>query len=180
MQITIGDWLPVIGFIVGTCIALWALMVGVALLFDKRVFQAEERLKTAPWKALGTGALLAGMVGVIGVGSWANPIGLLKLIGYLLSMLILALAVIGGAGLAQMVGERIQAFGSHLSPFGALQRGAVLIVLAALVPFFGWFLFLPLTILAALGAGFYAFWPRAAAPERVPEPGPQQDLGATP
>jgi hypothetical protein len=180
MGITIGDCLSVIGFIVGTCIALWALMVGVALLFGKRVFQAEERLKTAPWKALGTGALLAGTVGVIGVGFWASPNGLLKLIGYILSMIVLALAVIGGAGLAQMVGERIRSFGSPLPPFDALQRGAALIVLAALVPFFGWFFFLPLTILTALGAGFYAFWPRAAAPERVPEPGPQQDLGATP
>ena len=47
-----------------------------------------------------------------------------------------------------------------ISRFSALARGAGLIVVMGLVPLFGWFAYVPLVIVIAIGAGGQAIFSR--------------------
>jgi len=61
------------------------MLMGVTLLFGKRVAQAAKRLEAAPYRALGVGVALALTVGVIAIGMLSQPRGLGKLMGWVLS-----------------------------------------------------------------------------------------------
>src|SRR5207244_1031003 len=93
-------------------------------------------------------------------GLLGNPNPLVKLVGWALLSYLLAISAVGGGGLALLVGERIGRMEPGISRFSALARGAGLIVVMGLVPLFGWFAYVPLVIVIAIGAGGQAIFSR--------------------
>jgi hypothetical protein len=94
------------------------------------------------------------------------PFGPAKFLGLVLVAAVLAISGIGAAGLAARMGAALGAHSSGLSRAGAFVRGAVVLELAAVFPLIGWFIFVPLAVLASLGATTFALlkWaPRAQA-----------------
>jgi hypothetical protein len=90
------------------------------------------------------------MVFVIG-----TPLWILLLIGVIIP------GVPGLAALAQLTGAR---FNGSASPLGQDLRGGLLLVLACLTPYVGWFIFTPALLSTAIGAGLLTFFQRKAAP----------------
>lgn len=171
--ITIGDAMSVIALIIGVGVSTWGMLVGVALICSRRAAQAREHLEKAPWRAFIIGVALTITVGVVAFNLLNVTNGVVKLAGWTLLVMLFATSAFGGAGLAQLVGERIGRLDSQISPYLALARGAGLIVLMGLVPVFGWFAFVPAALLASLGAGFQALIVRArpqVAPAVVSQP----------
>jgi hypothetical protein len=156
MGITIGDALTVVSLIGGTCLALWAMMVGMAILFSRRAGQAAAHLERSPAGALLIGAVLTIAVVVANVVLQQAPNGLVRLIGWSLIYGALSISLVGASGLAILIGGRIQRMDGRMSAFSGLMRGAALIVLAGLLPLLGWFLFTPLILMFSLGAGLQA------------------------
>jgi len=155
MQYTIGDVLTVIGFIAGIYVSIWALIVGFALLFANRAAVARAHLAETPWRVLILGtslAIIGGFLVVVLIGLH-NPIT--TLMGWILALEMIAMAVVGGSGLALVMGVRMQQMDRRCSPFRGMARSAGLMVLAALLPVFGWAVAL-ISTLASLGAGFQA------------------------
>ncbi len=75
-----------------------------------------------------------------------------------------AVASLGAAGLAGLLGQRLSDLGVDASVAGTTIRGAVAMELAAAFPFVGWFIVIPLTFFATLGAAAFVLigWmPRA-------------------
>jgi hypothetical protein len=148
---TIGDVLAVVAGVGGTCVAVWALLLGMALLFSRRASLAQQSFETSPWRVLATGGMLL-LVGSGGAIVLLNqPNGVLKLVGWVLLLGVLALSALGAGGLALVIGTCVQRAEPRMSDFGALLRGAGLLIAAGLVPLLGWFFVVPITIITSTG-----------------------------
>jgi hypothetical protein len=165
--------------VVAVLVATWAgMMMAVALLLPKQSKRAAEALNGMPWVCGATGLGLAILV-IIGFVLLQVPAPLIKLIGMVLLLGLGGLLSIGGAGVALLMGERISELSGAHTSFTALVRGSVVYSLAVGFPFIGWFLFAPLSLIFALGAGVVALWPSramATPPMTPPAPRPDYDL----
>jgi len=165
--------------VVMVLIATWAgTMMAVALLLPKQSKRASEALNGMPWMCGATGLGLAMML-VIGFVLLNVPSPVVKFAGMVVLLGLGALLSLGGAGIALLMGERISELSGARSSFTALVRGSVVYSLAVGFPFIGWFLFAPLSIVFALGAGVVALWPSrqtAVPPMTPPTPRPDYDL----
>ena len=83
--------------------------------------------------------------------------GLLGLVALLAAFLAIVLALLGLAGLSGLLGIRMS---GGKTEFGAYLRGGLLLLLACLTPYVGWFVFTPLAVWIALGAAIQAVFRR--------------------
>jgi hypothetical protein len=144
---TIGDVLAVVAGIGSACVAAWTALVASALLFSRHAQRGQTALEAHPWRTV-----FSGFVGSIALMNLPN--GLVKLLGWVLLLAMLSLGALGGGAVAKLMAQRVQQSETRLSHFGALLRGAAIPVVSSLLPFVGWFVFLPLGLSAALGAGW--------------------------
>lgn len=165
---TIGDVLAVIGIVTATVLSLWAMVIAVSVLFGERTARARERMEQSPGKVTLLGAVIVLVLGIVVVALLNQPHGLLKLVGWMIHLLLLATGAIGFSGLAALVAQRLTQLEPSLTPYGALSRGALFCVLATLVPLLGWFVVGPLIGFASVGAGVESLFARshAAAPSQ--------------
>ncbi len=95
--------------------------------------------------------------------NWSGPAGILAgILGLIALVILLALGVFalnGLAGLAVLMGARI---GPAKSPIRSDLRGGLLLVLACLTPYIGWFVFTPFVLSLGLGASILALFQRKA------------------
>ncbi len=157
--------------ILGTAVP--ATFVGWWLLFPNLVRRAQARLEATPWKTfwMGIAVFIALLIPIFIL--LALPFGPAKFLGWMLIGGSLAISSIGSAGLAALIGSRLQPHG-NFSELGSFVRGAVILELAAFLPIIGWlFVWIPFLLLA-LGATVFALFnwsPRAKtalAAESVP------------
>jgi hypothetical protein len=155
MQYTIGDVLTFIGLIVGLLVSIWASLVGFALVFPHKAEHARTNLRSSPWICLVLGAalLVLGAFFSVILLNLHNP--LTTLLGWGLIIYMLAIMVIGGSGLALVMGDRMQKMDRRCSELRGLSRSAGLMVLCTLVPMFGWAMSV-IIWMASMGAGFQA------------------------
>ena len=159
--------------ILGTAVP--ATFVGWWLLFPNLVRRAQTRIEATPWKTfwLGLAVLIALLIPIFIL--LALPFGPAKFLGWMLIGGALALSSIGSAGLAALIGARLQPHG-NFSELGSFVRGAVILELAAFLPIIGWlFVWIP-SLLLALGATTFALlnWNPKEKPVQVTEPVPAQ------
>jgi hypothetical protein len=155
MGYTIGDVMTFIGLIGGLLISIWASLVGVALIFPRKATRARTHLESSPWASLILGAALLFLGGLTTVFllNLHNP--LLTFMGWGLIIYMLGIMVIGGSGMALVMGSRMQKMDRRCSELRGLSRSAGLMVLSALVPMFGWAVSVIMWV-ASMGAGFQA------------------------
>lgn len=169
---SLGDVLLVLGLLAAHGVALPGLSVTWSLLCPRIVARSRERLARGPGRSflVGLGATAAAAL-LVPVGFGLGPLP-----GFFVLGLVLALASVGGAGLAALLGERLRAEGVAATPTGALLRGAVALELAVAVPLVGWFVILPLGTVAMLGAATLALvrpGRRASSPPPLVWPTPE-------
>ena len=160
----IGDVLAVVAGIFAICGSAWALLVISAVMFGTRTQHAQAAIERYPWRTLGIGILGIVVFGTLSVIMAAQPLPLVKLVGTMMYLTLFAIAVVGGGGIAAMLGRKLQPMDSSLSPFQALTRGSGILVLAGLFPMLGWFVLAPLTLFMSLGAGIQALVAKPVAP----------------
>lgn len=160
----IGDVLAVVAAGLTIFGSTWALLVASALMFGGRVGAAQRSIEQHPWRCLGLGIALALPLGTLAVALAAQPLPLLKLGGTVLYLMLFAIAMIGGGGLASLIGRRVLTMDPQLTAFQALGRGSGVLVGASLFPLLGWFLLGPAIVLVSLGSGAMSLVARADAP----------------
>jgi len=84
----------------------------------------------------------------IDLGQIFGP-GIFVVLSVLLALTVLLFTLRGLSALTGLVGARI---GAAKSPFWSDARGGLLIVLACLTPYIGWFVFTPFVVCVSLGA----------------------------
>ena len=137
-------------------VGLTALLATLWLLLPGPVARSQQVLETAPWRAfwlgLATLVLSLALAALLGTLSQAviPPVAaaLIVLVLLILGGLII-LAALGLAGLVALLRARM---GAAASLVGMAQASGVL-CLAALTPIVGWWVFAPLAVITALGAG---------------------------
>lgn len=154
-------------------ITIVALLAAINLLLPKPVEKVLKNLE----ESLGRSTLL-GLVNFLFFGGlfilfiWLADMlenvvaGIFVFLASLIGLGIIVLAVFGLAAFANLLGDRI---GDAGSPFKTNIRGGLLLVLAGIAPYVGWFLFTPLAVWAGLGAAIQAFLRRKNAPAPVEE-----------
>ena len=146
-------------------ITLIALLGTVNLFLPKPVSRARQKLELNPVRSF--------LVGLINILFWfvilafwfvwtqykGGPDAMVYVIGTALAILLLIGLIVPGipglAALAQLTGFR---FGGSVSPLGQDLRGGLLLLMACLTPYIGWFIFTPALLSIAIGAGLLTFF----------------------
>lgn len=147
-------------------IAYPAMLTAWWLLFPAAVERARLRLERTPGKSfwLGLAALIAFLIPILILLNL--PSGFFQFLGFVAIGVMLVLSSIGAAGLAARFADKLNRLGAF-SAIGSFVRGAVIIELASVLPVVGWFIFLPVSLVASLGASVFALlnWtPKSVAP----------------
>jgi hypothetical protein len=119
-----------------------------------------ERTRLALESSLGR-SLLLGLVNFLFAGvlvallMWPTKIGgvvagVFVFLAGLVGLAVTVLVLLGLVAATSLLGSRM---GEAKSPLAAQLRGGVLLLLACLTPYLGWFIFTPLVVWTALGAG---------------------------
>lgn len=171
---TIGDVLAVVAAVVAVGLCWAATLLLTALAFPERARRAGEAVTSAPGRCLARGAGVFFVVGVLAFALMHSPAGPVRLVGDVAWGVLALFAAVGSAGIARLLGERVQAVGTHMTPFAALTRGTALYVLAGFLPVVGWFLIVPLALLFSLGGAVAALRPARRATPTIAEPEPNR------
>ena len=174
-----GDVFAIFGGMLAIGIALPGLLLAWSLILSGTVDRACARLERTPWRCFWLG--LAGLlVSGLPLAVLLNiPAGPVKFIGWVGLFVLLAVASVGAAGLAALMGERLRSVGLTASAPGALLRGAVALELAAVFPLVGWFVVIPIATICAFGAALLAFLRRGSAvPDTQPAMSQQPSAAA--
>jgi hypothetical protein len=157
-------------------LAFIALLGTIGLVLPKPVERARQKLEATPGRSF--------LVGIINVIFWfvilaiwfawsqynGGPDILPYVIGSALGVLLVIGLIIPGipglVGLARLTGAR---WNSSASPLGQDLCGGLILVLACMTPYVGWFILTPAMLSAAIGAGLLTFFQRKAKPPALEE-----------
>jgi len=146
-------------------VTLIALMGTIDLFLPKPVTRARQKLEVAPIKSF--------LVGLINMVFWfvllvlwfvwtqykGGPDVFVYVIGTALAILLLIGIIIPGIpGVVAMAGLTGSRWNASASPLGQDLRGGLLLVMACLTPYVGWFIFTPALLCTATGAGLQTFF----------------------
>ena len=173
---TIGDILAVIAAVLLVGASWAATILTIALAFPARVAAAQAKLTQSPGVCVmrGLATLLVSLVLAIVLSkAAAGPVrGLALLILGGLGVV----AALGSAAVVRLLGARIDALGSPMTPFASLTRASVLYVAAGFLPVIGWGVVLPAALLLSVGSGVAVlFGVRPQARPGPPLPAPVRD-----
>lgn len=146
------------GFVVGVP-ALWMLSRGLwPNTFAKRSIAAR--------KGIGV-SLLLGLIPAIVAGLFIAVLGkrLGPVPGIFLSGAIIVWGMMGAAGIASLIGERLWPTGE---PWKQTRNGGLVIICAALIPVVGWFLLLPLMAIVGMGVNIRSLFSSVPVPAPAP------------
>jgi hypothetical protein len=124
--------------------------------------QASQRSKTAllqtPWRAFFIGLANYLFLGGISLALFSTKIEFLGLVGVVILAFLATVTMIGLSGLVLIVGERLASLhNQEMSPLRQLVWGIIVLELAGLFPFVGWFLLTPVLLMISFGAGVLAW-----------------------
>lgn len=161
-----ADVYTVTFIIIGILISVPALLLAFNLLMPRLTNRAHARLTQTPVKCFFLGLPVTGIILLYAVGMFQSNVGLLQTSAFITAVLGMGLGTVGGAGMARLLASRLTPLASPHSQLMNLLRGAVLFELACLVPFVGWFLFIPVAGITAMGAATFALlnWNRKPTP----------------
>lgn len=151
-----ADVYTVTFIMIGILLSVPALLVALNLLMPNVTSRTHTRLDRTPVKSFFVGLPISGFIILFSLAMFQSNVGLLQTGAFILTFLGLGLGSIGGAGMARLLGSRLAPIANPNSNLTNLVRGAIVYEFACLVPFVGWFLFIPIAGITAVGAAAFA------------------------
>jgi hypothetical protein len=149
-------------------ITLISLLAVIALMFPSPVERTRAALETSLGRSFLLGlvnflfvAAIAALLARLGQSAGGILAAILLLLALLLALTLAIFSALGLAGLTSLAGERI---GEGTSPFRRHLRGSLLLILAGLTPYVGWFAFTPLALITGFGAALQAVFRKKEKP----------------
>lgn len=134
-------------------VTLAAFIALLAALLPGPVNRSQSTLLRSPWRAFWLGLVNYLFLGGISLALLSTEIEILVLAGLLLATFLTVVTGFGLAGLARLTGERLSGLRhAATSPLQELMCGTVVLELAALLPFLGWFVLTPVLLMLSFGA----------------------------
>ena len=152
-----ADVFKIVFLVLGTLIVFVSYWLVAAALLPRLVDRARARYDAHPIRATLVGALVAAPGLTLGgalLTQAANPGA--KLVGGAIVSLVVLLAFLGSAGLADRIGAGLPAAGDEAYRWRRVLRGGTVLSFTFLLPVVGWFVVLPGTLLSGLGAAIGA------------------------
>ena len=118
---------------------------------------------------------LAGMLPLLGLGAVvslaAHPA--IKALSVVLYAVPVLLGLLGSAGLSQRIGRGLPSLTDEQQPWRRTLRGSIVLSFTFLLPFIGWFIIIPWTLVSGFGAAFLSLSSKQKlAPAQLPVPAP--------
>ncbi len=145
----------VIAIVVGLTllgVAFPAFLFLITLTFPQLVKRSKEQIETRPISNIFRGLALF-IVMFIAIAIFVNIPGPSKLLAMLIFLTALSTAMIGAAGLVNLLANKYEVFSQSQKSVASLFYSAFFLEFAAVLPFVGWFVVLPITFCLMLGAG---------------------------
>ena len=146
--------------IFGTLLALGIAFPGFLatwwLIAPSKVKLAQHRLADTPKRSVAMGIASIILIAIPISILIALPLAFSSFLGSLLIVLLLTFAGLGTAAIAANMAEQLQSDKDSEIELADFVRAAVAMELAAAFPVVGWFIVIPLTLLAGLGAASFA------------------------
>jgi len=163
-----GLGLLVLLVIVGLC--LIALMAVLAALFPKATEQSRAAALASPRRAFFIGLTNYLLLGGISLLLFSIGNDLISVIGLVIVIFLSAVSAIGLTGVVTLIGERLAEMGERqISKLKQVVIGTLALALAGLLPFFGWFLVIPIVLMVSFGATVLAWRNRTQQPQQQTE-----------
>jgi hypothetical protein len=133
-------------------------------LLTQQVSRCRERYVTRPVRSFFAGLLtfvpilfLAGAIGKV-------PHPVIRVSALVIGLTCILIALFGSAGLAQRVGEGLPSSRDNREPWRRTWRGGLVLGITFFLPFIGWFVVLPVTLISGFGSFVLAlpWWERRA------------------
>ena len=139
--------------VLGFFLTLNAHWLGAHALCPDLVARARRQYERQPLRAALIGALITVptlLLAVVLASKLPHPVVKMGALGLVLVLLLLAL--LGSAGLVERLGHGLPAPSDQTQPWRRMLRGGSVLSLIFLMPFLGWFVLLPLTLISGVGA----------------------------
>ncbi|MEQ1821324.1 MAG: hypothetical protein ABL949_02320 [Fimbriimonadaceae bacterium] len=162
---TIGDSFAIVALLVGFGLTTWAMMLGTAILFAQRAQTARALTERHPWRSFAIGVGLILTVGLFSIVAMQIPNPVAKLIGTIGLFGLISVSMFGMSGLCMIIAGRIRAMEPNTSVYASLTKAATVVVIASIMPVFGWFFVAPLLLIISMGVGAQAMVARESVAE---------------
>jgi hypothetical protein len=133
-------------------------------LFPEHISRCRDRYVNSPVKASITGILtfvpLVILSGIVGKA----PHPAIRVVALVMGLSCILVALFGSAGLARRVGEGLASQRDVREPWRRTWRGGLVLAITFYLPFVGWFLMLPWTLISGFGAFVLSLPRRERAP----------------
>jgi len=150
--VILADVTAVIASLIGLLVAVPALFLAVRAALPRLTGQTTARFARTPWLTLPVGVLLQLPLLVPALILMNVGPGPVRAIGVLWLAVWMLVGLIGVAGLATHLGQRLSGPADATRPWLATLKGGVVLVLISGLPILGWFLLLPAIAAAGTGA----------------------------
>jgi len=147
-----ADVLKFVFLILGALIVFISYWLAAAALFPAVVDRARQQYHAHAVKVTLLGLVLTVPLVAIGafIGKAAHPAA--KAASVVIYAVPVLLGLLGSAGLSQRIGCGLPSAIDEQHPWRRVLRGSIVLALTFLLPFVGWFIVLPWTIVSGLGA----------------------------
>jgi len=139
----------IIAGVFGSVISVWLLAEA---LYPSMVDRVSRIYSQRSLGALVLGSLTAGPFAVVFFGLMTQSRGLPQFLAGALFFTTVFTGIVGAAGLARRVGIGLASPRDDAQPWRRVLRGGIVLCIAFLLPFAGWFAILPATLLSGFGA----------------------------
>lgn len=165
--------LTAVWFVIAYVVTSSALMVWTALMLPNPVERARQRVATRPVASFfaGAGIWIFSALLLVSMLQDGRPAPL-QLLGWASAAPMLAASVVGGAGIARLLGERFRAQMKNDAAIPALIGGALCTSLSGLLPVVGWVVFFPIMTFIAVGSGALGILSKRRVAEAAPQARP--------
>lgn len=133
-------------------VALFGYFLAIRALAPVFVDRAAARFRKRPILTPLLGGVVGGVGLIISIVLLSAGPGPLKLLGTIASASLLAVALAGTTGLAQVIGDGLASPSDEGRLWFRCLKGAAVLELTFLLPIFGWFFVLPIAVFGGLGA----------------------------
>ncbi len=172
-----ADVMIVVFIIIGLLLAFPAYWLLWQALFPGFIRKARLRAERSPLKALALGVPLGVFGFAVSLALLAAPNGLAKILGAAGLIGLFGCAFAGASGLCWLIGERLPSVRDQEQAWRPVLRGGMILELSFLLPFLGWLVLLPLSLMFGLGCWLLAWFPAPAErPRGLPPEIPVEEV----
>ncbi len=155
-----ADVLKIFLLVVGTQVVVTSYWLAAESLYPKLVAAAHDRYTQQPLRITLLGALVGIPVFGFGVSLFQMGSPAAKVLGFALASIAALGSLLGSAGLCRRIGSGLLSPNDTTQPWRRVLRGGIVLAMMCLLPFLGWFLILPLTLISGGGAILSALFAR--------------------